>query len=50
MDAKRPVGVARIKGDYLIDLCIPDYISSETLNKEVVKDGGQISPVVGMGN
>ena len=49
MDAKRPVGVARIKGDYLIDLCIPDYISSETLNKEVVKDGGQISPVVGMG-
>ena len=50
MDAQRPVGVARITGDYQLRLCIPDYISEGSHGeKESVKDGGNIIPTGGMG-
>ena len=50
MDAWKPVGAARIKGDFRSELCIPEYISSDCHNeREVFKDGGQITPTCGMG-
>ena len=50
MDAWKPVGAARIKGDFRSELCIPEYISSDCHNeREMFKDGGQITPTCGMG-
>lgn len=50
LDAARPVGVAKIYGEYQLDIHIPDYISKENYGEDgIPKDGGSIQPVKGMG-